>query len=125
MPPPRGSVQIDKGASGSGVFGALRAPATISRPPVVFSGQLPISFRHVLPLDSTRDWPHHDLVDALRELESRRFHFVLKNSADSFKLFLREFAYLADSGFHLNPDRNPKGLARSLSILLLDSILRS
>jgi len=29
MPPPRGSVQTDKGGSGSGVFGALRAPATI------------------------------------------------------------------------------------------------
>jgi hypothetical protein len=28
-PPPRGSVQIDKGESGNGVFGALRAPATI------------------------------------------------------------------------------------------------
>ena len=29
MPPPRGSIQIDRGGSGSGVFGALRAPATI------------------------------------------------------------------------------------------------
>ncbi len=29
MPPRRGSVQIDRGGSGSGVFGALRAPATI------------------------------------------------------------------------------------------------
>jgi hypothetical protein len=28
MPPRRGSVQIDRGGSGSGVFGALRAPAT-------------------------------------------------------------------------------------------------
>jgi hypothetical protein len=28
MPPPRGSVQIDREGSGSGVFGALRAPAT-------------------------------------------------------------------------------------------------
>jgi len=29
MPLPRGSVRTDKGGSGSGVFGALRAPATI------------------------------------------------------------------------------------------------
>jgi hypothetical protein len=29
MPPRRGSVQIDRGGSGSGVFGALRAPATV------------------------------------------------------------------------------------------------
>src|SRR5260370_36021583 len=31
MPPPRGSGQIDRGGSRSGVFGALRAPATISK----------------------------------------------------------------------------------------------
>jgi len=29
--PRRGSVQTDRGGSGSGVFGALRAPATISK----------------------------------------------------------------------------------------------
>jgi hypothetical protein len=28
MPPPRGSVQIDRGGPRSGVFGALQAPAT-------------------------------------------------------------------------------------------------
>jgi hypothetical protein len=31
MPPSRGSVQIDTGGSRSGVFGALRVPATILR----------------------------------------------------------------------------------------------
>src|SRR5260370_41644645 len=31
MPPPCRSVQIDRGGSGNGVFGALRARATISR----------------------------------------------------------------------------------------------
>jgi len=30
MPPPCGSVQIGRGASGGGVLGALQAPATIS-----------------------------------------------------------------------------------------------